>query len=54
MSKESNPMSERRWLAAYVKMHHEKKVRDQLTEMGIEIFCPCRRMYVFGATGRRK
>jgi len=40
MSKESNPMSERRWLAAYVKMHHEKKVRDQLTEMGIENFLP--------------
>lgn len=40
MSKESIPMSERRWLAAYVKMHHEKKVRDRLTEMGIENFLP--------------
>lgn len=30
----------RRWLAAYVKMHHEKKVRDRLTEMGIENFLP--------------
>jgi len=40
MVKESNPMNERRWLAAYVKMHHEKKVRDQLTEMGIENFLP--------------
>jgi len=32
--------SERRWLAAYVKMHHEKKVRDRLTDMGIESFLP--------------
>jgi transcription antitermination factor NusG len=32
--------SERRWLAAYVKMHHEKKVRDRLTAMGIENFLP--------------
>jgi transcription antitermination factor NusG len=32
--------SERRWLAAYVKMHHEKKVRDRLTDMGIENFLP--------------
>jgi transcription antitermination factor NusG len=40
MSKESIPMSERRWLAAYVKMHHEKKVRDRLTEMGIGNFLP--------------
>lgn len=30
----------RRWLAAYVKMHHEKKVRDRLTDMGIENFLP--------------
>ncbi|MBK5196153.1 MAG: UpxY family transcription antiterminator [Proteiniphilum sp.] len=32
--------SERRWLAAYVKMHHEKKVRDRLTDIGIESFLP--------------
>ena len=31
---------ERRWLAAYIKMHHEKKVRDRLTDMGIENFLP--------------
>lgn len=33
-------MAEKRWLAAYVKMHHEKKVRDRLTAMGIENFLP--------------
>lgn len=32
--------SERRWLAAYVRMHHEKKVRDRLREMGITTFLP--------------
>jgi len=33
-------MTEKRWLATYVKMHHEKRVRDRLTEMGIENFLP--------------
>ena len=33
-------MVEKRWLAAYVKMHHEKRVRDRLTETGIENFLP--------------
>ena len=33
-------MTEKRWLAAYVKMHHEKRVRDRLTELGIENFLP--------------
>lgn len=33
-------MTEKRWLAAYVKMHHEKRVRDRLTEQGIENFLP--------------
>lgn len=33
-------MTEKRWLAAYVKMHHEKRVRDRLTAMGIENFLP--------------
>jgi len=33
-------MSEKYWLAAYVKMHHEKKTRDKLTAMGIENFLP--------------
>ena len=32
--------SERQWLAAYVKMHHERKVRDALTAMQIENFLP--------------
>ena len=33
-------MTTKRWLAAYVKMHHEKKVRDRLASMGIEHFLP--------------
>lgn len=33
-------MTNKRWLAAYVKMHHEKRVRDRLTELGIENFLP--------------
>lgn len=33
-------MAEKKWLAAYVKMHHEKKTRDRLTEMNIENFLP--------------
>lgn len=33
-------MAEKRWLAAYVKMHHEKRVRDRLTAIGIEHFLP--------------
>lgn len=30
----------RRWLGAYVKMHHEKKVRDHLTSLNIDNFLP--------------
>ena len=30
----------KRWLAVYVKMHHEKKVRDHLTSLNIENFLP--------------
>ncbi|MDD4632065.1 MAG: UpxY family transcription antiterminator [Proteiniphilum sp.] len=37
---EEKATSDRRWLAAYVKMHHEKKVRDRLREMNIECFLP--------------
>jgi transcription antitermination factor NusG len=40
MAKELKVNSERRWLAAYTRMHHEKKVRDRLTEMGITTFLP--------------
>lgn len=40
MNSEGKMTSGRRWLAAYVKMHHEKKVRDRLKEMGIECFLP--------------
>ena len=31
---------DRRWLAAYVKMHHEKKVQERLTAQGIQSFLP--------------
>lgn len=37
---EANVQDALRWLAAYVKMHHEKKVRDRLGEMDIECFLP--------------
>lgn len=30
----------KKWLAAYVKMHHERKVRDRLDAMGIESYLP--------------
>ena len=30
----------RRWLAAYTRMHHEKKVQERLTAQGIESFLP--------------
>lgn len=33
-------MATKRWLAAYVKMHHEKKVRNRLERLGIEHFLP--------------
>jgi len=33
-------MAKKRWLAAYVKMHHEKQVRDRLAQMEIENFLP--------------
>lgn len=33
-------MTNRRWQAAYVKMHHEKRVRERLSELGIENFLP--------------
>lgn len=31
---------EKRWLAAYTRMHHEKKTHDRLTAMSIESFLP--------------
>jgi|SRR5690554_113664 len=40
MQNDINNIAEKRWLAAYVKMHHEKKVRDKLTSMGIKNFLP--------------
>ena len=40
MVKDSKEDSGRRWLAAYVRMHHEKKVRDRLGEKGITTSLP--------------
>lgn len=40
MLSKSPPKTDKRWLAVYVKMHHEKRVRDRLTELGIENFLP--------------
>lgn len=40
MSTPPSTKKPRRWLTAYVKMHHEKKVRDRLTAMGIQCFLP--------------
>lgn len=40
MEKESKENSGQRWLAAYVRIHHEKKVHDRLKEMGITTFLP--------------
>src|SRR5690554_2457250 len=33
-------MTKKRWLAVYVNMHHEKKVRSRLSALGIENFLP--------------
>ncbi len=40
MQNDTGNLANKRWLAAYVKMHHEKKVRDRLTSLGIENFLP--------------
>ncbi len=40
MLSKSPPKTDKRWLAVYVKMHHEKRVRDRLTDLGIENFLP--------------
>ena len=37
---ESGKDPNKQWLAAYVKMHHERKTRDRLTAMGIVNFLP--------------
>jgi len=33
-------MDKKEWLVAYVKMHHEKKMRDDMLAKGIECFLP--------------
>lgn len=40
MPSNSKESIDRRWLVAYVRMHHEKKVRDRLAETGITTFLP--------------
>lgn len=39
-SSQTAHMTEKRWLVAYVKMHHEKRVSERLTAQGIENFLP--------------
>ena len=34
--------AKKHWFAVYVKMHHERKVRDRLSALGIENFLPIR------------
>ena len=46
--------SGRRWLAAYVKMHHERKVRDRLTDMEIENFLPVQEVIRHWSDRRKK
>ena len=36
----TSPIKPRRWLVAYTRMHHEKKVQERLTALGIESFLP--------------
>jgi len=33
-------MNKKEWLVAYVKIHHEKRMRDNMLEKGIECFLP--------------
>lgn len=35
---------EKQWLVAYVKMHHERKVRERLDSLGIENFLPIQKV----------
>lgn len=35
----SDDKTDKQWLVAYVKMHHERKVRDYLDGLGVETFC---------------
>lgn len=40
MTTKTEKTHNRRWLALYTRMHHERKVRDRLTDRGIECFVP--------------
>lgn len=42
------------WLAAYVRLHHEKKTRDRLTAMGVENFLPVQKELHQWSDRRRK
>lgn len=39
-TKDSIAPKEKKWLALYTKINHEKKVRDRLTDLNIECFLP--------------
>lgn len=40
MITENKDTAERFWFVAYVRMHHERKIADSLSQMGIENFVP--------------
>ena len=40
----------KRWYVALVRMHHEKKVSERLSKMGIDSFVPVQQQFINGAT----
>ena len=43
----------KRWYVALVRMHHEKKVSERLSKMGIDSFVPVSSRSINGATVER-
>ena len=43
----------KRWYVALVRMHHEKKVSERLSKMGIDSFVPVHNRSINGATVER-
>ena len=40
----------KRWYVALVRMHHEKKVAERLSKMGIDSFVPVQQQIINGVT----
>jgi transcription antitermination protein nusG len=40
----------KRWYVALVRMHHEKKVAERLSKMGIDSFVPVQHKFINGVT----